>query len=176
MTLGAWGGGSWRARWCPTAVSRNIDPCGILSSMKPYSIDLRQRIVAATERGMSRTKIAATFGVSLSTIKRLVARRRRNTTDDLAAKVPPGRRRTIPPEQQAALWAQLEANRDGTIQTHARLWNEAHGTTVSQSTVARAIRRLGWTYKKRRWEPPSATSRPALRIENGERGVLRTRS
>ncbi len=136
-------------------------------SMKAYSIDLRQRIVAATERGMSKTEVAATFGVSLSTIKRLVARRRRNTTDDLAAKVPPGRRRTILPEQQAALWAQLEANRDATIETHARLWNEVHGTSVSQWTVGRAIRRLGWTYKKRRWVPPNATSRPELPIGNG---------
>ena len=136
-------------------------------SMKAYSTDLRQRIVAATERGMAQTEVAATFGVSLSTIKRLVARRRRNTSDDLAAKVPPGRRRTILPEQQAALWAQLEANRDATIETHARLWSEVHGTRVSQWTIGRAIRRLGWTYKKRRWEPPNATSRPGLHIGNG---------
>ena len=114
-------------------------------SMKAYSLDLRQRIVAATERGISQTEVAATFGVSLSTIKRLVARRCRNTTDDLVANVPPGRRRAILPEQQAAVWAQLEANRDATLETHARLWNEAQGTSVSQWTVGRAIRRLGWT-------------------------------
>ncbi len=45
--------------------------------MKAYSIDLRQRIVAAVERGMSRSDVATTFGVSLSTIKRLLARQRR---------------------------------------------------------------------------------------------------
>jgi hypothetical protein len=32
---------------------------------------------------------------------------------------------------------------------------------VSVATMSRAIRRLGWTYKQRRWRPPSATRRPA---------------
>jgi transposase len=64
------------------------------------------------------------------------------------------------------LWAQLEANRDATLATHTRLWNEAHGITLSAWTVGRAIRRLGWTYKKRRWVPPNAQSSPASCIGN----------
>src|SRR4028119_1188024 len=99
--------------------------------MKAYSIDLRQRVVAAVDCGMPKVEVATIFGVSLSTITRLVARRRQDTTDDLAAKAPPGRRRTIPPAQYAALWAQLEANRDATIETHAQLWNAAHRATLS---------------------------------------------
>jgi transposase len=134
--------------------------------MKAYSIDLRQRIVAAVERGMRRSDVAATFGVSLSTIKRLLARRRRDGADTLAAQIPSGRRRTITPDQHAAWWAQLERHRDVTIATHTHLWNATHGTEVSQWTVGRAIRRLGWTRKKRRWEPPSVTSRPELHIAN----------
>ena len=117
--------------------------------MKAYSIDLRQRIVAAVERGMRRAEVARTFGVSESTIKRLVARRR-DAADDLTAGRPSGRRRTLTLEQHAALWTQLEANPDATIETHTRFWNQAHGTSVSQWTMGRAIRRLGWTYKKRR--------------------------
>ena len=116
---------------------------------------------------MTRSEVATTFGVSLSTIKRLLARRRRDATDPLAAQVPPGRRRTITPDQHAALWAQLEQYPDVTIATHTALWHAAHGTGLSQWTVGRAIRQLGWTRKKRRWEPPSATSRPAPRIGNG---------
>ncbi|MDP9314899.1 MAG: IS630 transposase-related protein [Chloroflexota bacterium] len=135
--------------------------------MKAYSIDLRQRIVAAVERGMARTQVAATFGVSLSTIKRLLARKRRNAADALAATPPPGRSRTIPAAHHAALWAQLEAHPDATIATHTELWNAAQGTAVSQWTVGRAIRRLGWTRKKKRWQPPSATSRSDRRIGNG---------
>ena len=131
--------------------------------MKAYSLDLRRRIVAAAARGMARAEIAITFGVSLSTIQRLLARQRRNPQDTLAAQTPPGRRRTITPDQHAALWAQLEANRDATIAAHTQLWNATHQTSVSQWTVGRAIRRVGWTRKKRRWEPPSGMRLPELR-------------
>jgi len=119
--------------------------------MKAYSVDLRQRIVAAVDRGMARTEVAATFGVSLATIKRLVALRR--TQPDLAAQRPAGRRRSIPPTQHAVLWAQVDAYPAATIALHTERWNATHGTTLSQWTVGRAIRRLGWTRKKRRWQP-----------------------
>jgi len=39
-------------------------------AMKPYSEDLRKKIVAAVERGMPKTEAAKTFGVSLSSVKR----------------------------------------------------------------------------------------------------------
>jgi transposase len=112
---------------------------------------------------MPRADVAITFGVSLSTIKRLLARRRRDAADSLAAQRPSGRRRTITPDQHPALWAQLEQYRDATIATHADVWNAAQGMEVSQWTVGRAIRRLGWTRKKRCWEPPNVTSTPELR-------------
>ncbi len=114
--------------------------------MKAYSVDLRQRVLAAVDRGMPRADIAATFRVSLATITRLVALRR--TRSDLAAQSPSGRRRSIGLEQQRALRAQLEADPDATIAMHTTRWNATHGTTLSQWTVGRAIRRLGWTRKK----------------------------
>ncbi len=141
------------------------------AAMKAYSVDLRQRVVAAVDRGMPRGEVVTTFGVSLATIKRLVALRR--TQSDLAAQHPSGRRRTIAPSQHAALWAQLEAHRDATIAMHTQLWNETHSTALSQWTVGRAIRRLGWTRKKRRWVPPSATSSNAPNTANGLHDVLR---
>ena len=121
--------------------------------MRAYSVDLRQRVLAAVDNGMPRSQVVATFGVSLATVKRLLALRR--DRGDLTPQAPPGRRRDIPPTQHAALWAQLEAHHDATVETHTRLWNEAQGTALSQWTVGRAIRRLGWTRKKRHWVPPS---------------------
>jgi transposase len=135
--------------------------------MKAYSIDLRERIVAAAARGMPKTEIAATFKVSRSTVTRLIARRRRDEHDTLAATPPPGRLRTLPSSQHLALWAQLEANPDATIEAHTRLWNTTHGTALSQWTVGRAIRRLGWTRKKSRWAPPNGTKQPGTRTETG---------
>jgi transposase-like protein len=38
--------------------------------MRPYSEDLRRKIVAAVERGMPKTEATRTFGVSLSSVKR----------------------------------------------------------------------------------------------------------
>lgn len=131
--------------------------------MKAYSLDLRRRIVAAVERGVPRAEVATLFAVSPSTVKRLLARRR-NPADDLAATPPPGRRRTIPLDQHTALWSQLEAQPDMTIAQHTVLWNATYGTGLSQWTVGRAIRRLGWTRKKRRWVSPSGMSQLALTI------------
>jgi transposase len=113
--------------------------------MKGYSVDLRQRILAAVERGMPRREIVQTFGVSLGTIKRLLAKQRRGAS--LMPRTPPGRPATIAPDQYTALRAQLAAHPDATFAQHADLWNAAHGTTLSQLTVGRAIRRLGWTRK-----------------------------
>ncbi len=140
--------------------------------MKAYSVDLRQRIVAAANRGMPRVEIATTFGVSLSTVQRLVARRRQNAQDDLIAQSPPGRRRTLSPEHHAALWAQLEANADATIEQHTHLWNKTHEAAVSQWTIGRALRRLGWTRKKRRWVPPSVMSSSAPRTASASPGGM----
>jgi transposase len=116
--------------------------------MKGYSVDLRQRVLAAVASGMPRQDVATTFGVSMGTIKRLLHKQRQGI--DLAPHAPPGRSATIAPHQYAALHAQLDAYPDATFVQHAASWNEAHGTTLSQWTLGRAIRRIGWTRKKSR--------------------------
>jgi transposase len=118
-------------------------------------------VVAAVERGMPRPQVVTTFGVSLATLKRWLKQYR--TTRELTAKSPPGRARAILPEQEAALAAQVTAHPDATFTEHARLWEEALGQALSQWTLGRAIRRLGWTRKKSRWAPASATRRSARR-------------
>ena len=40
--------------------------------MKAYSVDLREKIVAAVGRGMSKAQAARTFGVSATSVKRYV--------------------------------------------------------------------------------------------------------
>ena len=40
--------------------------------MKAYSIDLREKIVAAVRRGMSKAQAARTFGVGATSVKRYV--------------------------------------------------------------------------------------------------------
>lgn len=130
----------------------------MLSGMKAYALDLRQRMIAAVERGMRQRAVAELFGVSLSTVKRLAAKHRAG--HDLAPQSSPGRPRTITPEHHARLTDQLAADPDATTQEQAAHWNATTGMAVSARTMRRAIRRLGWTRKKSRWVPASVMSRP----------------
>jgi transposase len=57
--------------------------------MKAYTQELRERIVAAVDRGVPREEVADVFGVGLSTIKRYLKQRRE--TGSMAAKPIPGR-------------------------------------------------------------------------------------
>ena len=117
--------------------------------MKPYSKDLRIRVLAAVDRGVPREEVARALSVSAPTIKRWLKRRRE--TGDVEAKPIPGR----PSVKGAALkgWlpSHLRENDDLTLEEHREAFEEARGgMTVSASTVGRAIARLpeGWPLKK----------------------------
>src|SRR5215203_1519917 len=127
--------------------------------MNAYSLDLRLKVLDAIDRGIPRTEVVSTFGVSMPTLERYLRRRRQ--TGDLAPKPSPGRTPSIlvNPGQRRALWEQLEENDEATLQRHCELWEERGGARVSVSTMSRAVRKLGWTFKKSRWVPPSGTKR-----------------
>ncbi len=118
--------------------------------MKPYSKDLRLRVLAAVDGATSRKEVAKTFSVSMPTIKRWLKRRRE--TADVEPKPIPGR----PPLKGAVLegWLpkHLEENPDLTLDEHREALEEARGISASASTVGRAIARLpgGWPLKKSR--------------------------
>ena len=128
--------------------------------MNAYSKDLRMRVLAAVDGGIPREEIVRVFGVSLATVGRWLRRRRQ--TGDVDARPSPGRTRSIcsRAQERRALWEQLQAYPEATLEEHRELWEREGGVRVSVATMSRAIRRLGWTYKQRRWEPPSATRRP----------------
>lgn len=117
--------------------------------MKPYSIDLRERVLAALDRGLSRQKVVTTFQISLASIKRWLAARR-DTGNIAPRRASGGPTRTIPPAQDGLLRAQVTAFPDATLAEHAKHWNTTHGTSLSQWSVGRAIRRLGLPRKKSR--------------------------
>jgi len=127
--------------------------------MNAYSKDLRLKVLAAVDRGERQKEISRLFGVSLATIGRYVKRRRE--TGEVAPRPSPGRTPLIGAiaEQRRALWAQLEAHDDATLHQHCELWESEQGKRISISTMSRAIRRVGWTLKKRRWVLPSETKR-----------------
>lgn len=107
------------------------------------------------------------LGVSQPTIRRYL--RLRRETGSVAPKPLPKRlpRVGATAEQRRALRAQLEANPEATLERHREMWKEQHGVRVSVATMSRAIRRLGWTYKKRRWEPPNETNKRGVLGKSG---------
>ncbi len=117
--------------------------------MKPYSIDLRSRVLAAVDRRVSRKEVAKTFSVSMPSIKRWL-KLRRETGGLEPRKGAPG-----PPARKGAALAawlpeQLRANPDFTLEEHREAFEEERGMEVSTATMSRAIRRLPgqWPLKK----------------------------
>ena len=106
--------------------------------MKPYSPDLRRRIVDAVGAGESKSAVARRFCVERSTVRRYAQQWER--TGSLIPKPIPGDTPAIPPPQYPALRAQLAA--------HCARWEREQGVRVSISTMGRAQRRVGWTRKK----------------------------
>jgi transposase len=127
--------------------------------MNAYSLDLRLKVLDALDRGIPRREVVRIFGVSMPTLERYLRRRRRS--GDLAPKPSPGRTPSIcsTVEERRMLWKQFEENEEATLQRHCELWEGLGKARVSVSTMSRAVRKLGWTFKKRVWEPPSETKR-----------------
>ena len=119
--------------------------------MKAYSVDLREKVLRAVDQGHRRQEIVKLFGVSLATIKRYLKQRRETGT--VAPKAIPGRPPKKSGRMAAELVAQLRAHDDLRLEDHCSWWEQTHGVKVSISTMSRAIRRLGWTRKKRHWQP-----------------------
>ncbi len=123
--------------------------------MRAYSVDLRERIVAAVDAGQAREEVARRFGVSLATVGNYL--RLRRETGGLAPRPRRGDQPAIDAGRYPALVAQLEAAPDATLEEHCERWAAATGQGVSVSTMWRTIERTGWSYKKRRSARPSAT-------------------
>ncbi len=140
--------------------------------MKAYSIDMRERVLQAVDKGYPRAEITKLFGVSRATIKRYLKQRRE--TGEITVRPIPGRPSKKFAPLQAGLVAQLQAYPDVTLETHCQLWEQEHGLRVSTTTMGRAIRRVGWTRKKRRWVPQSATKKHERPGESSSSGSMPT--
>jgi transposase len=114
--------------------------------MKQYSADLRERLLGAIDAGLPVAEAARLLGICPSTIRRWRSRR---ATGSAAPRPRSGRTPSIGPAQAAVLAAQVAAHDDATLAQHGTRWEADQGVRVSVATMARGIRRLGITVKKR---------------------------
>jgi len=113
---------------------------------KPYSLDLRQRVVAAVAAGASCREAAETFQVSVASVVKWSQRFR--ATGSAAAK-PIGRRRqarSLAP-QRAWLLARLAAAPDVTLRALVVELGE-RGVLTSYGSVWRIVHDAGLSFKK----------------------------
>jgi transposase len=124
--------------------------------MNAYSEDLRKKIVEALRRGTGKSEASRAFGVSLSSVKRYA-----NMADEgrpLAPKKRPGSRPKMDEKAEKLLEADLEERPTATLAERRGFLERAASVAVSEATVCRALKRLGWSRKKDRWARASATS------------------
>lgn len=124
--------------------------------MNAYSEDLRKKIVEALRRGATKTEAARSFGVSRSSVKRYA--KLADEGRPLAPKRRPGSKPKMDETARRLLEADLEERPAASLAERRVFLRRAAGVSVSESTVSRMLRRLGWSRKKGRWERASATS------------------
>src|ERR687886_1653978 len=134
--------------------------------MRAYSMDLRERVVAAVDAGMRPAQAAARFDVSVRSVERYLARRR--TTGSLAPSV---QRHGPKPEKRARVQAwlagRLDAAADATLAEHATAFAEQTGVVVSTATMSRSLSTLP-VDDPAQAVTPSGRARPAGRALEGK--------
>jgi transposase len=113
---------------------------------KPYSIDLRERVVGYVEAGHSRRAAAAHFGVSVSFVVILVKNYRK--TESLMPKASGGRRHSKLDPHRAFLLAGVADKDDITMPELAAGLAAAAGVQVAPASISRWLIRNGYRFKK----------------------------
>lgn len=117
----------------------------------PYAQDLRDRVLAAYDRGLKTSQIAELFQVSPAWARRIKQRRRE--TGETTPRPMGGA--TIIKIDLARLATLVRERPDATLIELRR----ALGVVCAESAVCLALKRLGFTFKKRRSMRASSTGR-----------------
>ena len=111
--------------------------------MKPYSMDLRQRVLKDADVGMSTRDVATKYEVSESWVRRLKQRRREN------GEITPRSSRNHRQPKWVAVADELHALVDQKPDITLRELRDALGEAVSVQTLSCVLRQLGITFKKK---------------------------
>lgn len=124
-------------------------------SGQSYSADLRSRVLAAVDGGLSAKTVAARFQVSVSYIYKALGRR--DATGETEARPQRNHQQLKLAAQHEAIRAEVAQRPDVTLD-ELRAWLQAtHGVAASLGLMHRTLLRLGLTLKKSRSGPRSRT-------------------
>jgi transposase len=105
---------------------------------------------------MGKSQAARTFGMSLSSVKRYVAKARRG--DSRSPRKHPG----PSPKLDEPAWRLVEADVEhrpaASLRERGRFLERVAEVRVSESTLSRLLRRMGFVPKVGRWVRPRGTS------------------
>ena len=129
---------------------------------RPYSADLRERVLLAHEGGeVGATALARRFRLGLSTVYRWLAEIR---SEGRRAAWPMGHGRALLGGAEDVPRALASEQHDATLAEYAELFAARTGQRRSPSAICRALRRLGLPRKKSRSAPRSRTARTWPRL------------
>lgn len=125
---------------------------------KSISEDLRTRVLQAYRGGKTASEAAVHFGVCERSVYRWDKQEKEHGTLT-SGRVRSGRKGKIVIDKRFEEFAKATAHQ--TLQAMADRWNQMAEEQVSQMTMCRAVKKLGWSRKKRRTVTKSATKRNA---------------
>ena len=140
----------------PQLLTQAISVGDDMQTMKPYSEDLRIRLVHAVEGGMSKSAVARLFGVSLSSVKRYLRIVQRGKS--LAPRKGGGRPPKIDQTAEKLLEEDVKERPAATVLERLRFLECTTGKILSASTVKRLLKRLGFSRKNELWGRWSETN------------------
>ena len=115
--------------------------------MDAYSEDLRKKIVQALrERRMTKSEAARAFRVSLSSVKRYAKAAREGRS--LSPGKAPGRRPLLDQKARSLLETDVEERPFAKLSDRQEYLQKVAGVSVSESTLSRALRKMGFGRKK----------------------------
>ena len=114
--------------------------------MRGYSEDLRERIIKAWQTGRKQAWLVDTFGVSIATVRRYIARYK--ATGSVAGTVQKRMQPRISSAHHAALGALVARLPEAQLPEYCALWRQETGIAVSSKTMSRMLVRLGLRQKK----------------------------
>jgi|SRR6516164_6141858 transposase len=113
--------------------------------MRAYSMDLRVRVLADCDAGMTTSAVADKYSVSPAWVRRLKQRRANGTGIEPL----PGRPGPKPCLVQGSDADRLRRLADAQPDLSAQEYRDRLGLACHATTVWRALRRLGLTFKKK---------------------------